>query len=306
MSSLCQAVESFLIAKELKRASPGTLALYRRLLADFQSFLGPNPEVGEIQPHDVRAFLLHCLRRQKRPGHGYVTKPDGGLSDETLAAYYRVLSSFFHWCKREGLLNGHWPMENVERPKPHKKVMRTLRKAEVERLLALVDKSGIEGRNLFVAFSLMARLGLRIAEVCNLRLGDVDLDTGAAIIWGKGDKERTLPIPKDLADVLRDYVSKVRPQYANGCDRLLVSYMGTPLLTSSLRKSFKRYAQREGIRGTPHTLRHSFATQCVRDGNSVFVLKEMLGHEDLKTTERYVHAVTLEDMAAALDKMDWL
>jgi site-specific recombinase XerD len=275
------------------------------LLADFHAFLADNRDVADIQPQDVRAFLVHCLRRPKGPGHGYVSKPGGRLPDETLAAYYRVLSSFFHWCKREKLLKGNWPMENVGRPGPGKMVLRTLRKEEVERLLALVDKPGIEGRNLYLAFSLMA-LGLRTGEVSNLRLAGFGLDHGAMVVRGKGDKERELPVPKDLADLLQAYVSEVRPQYANGCDRLLASYTGAPLLTSSLRKSFKRYAQRAGIRGTPHTLRHSFATEFIRQGGSVFVLQHMLGHEDLETTERYVHVVSLEDKADALARMDWV
>jgi len=95
-----------------------------------------------------------------------------------------------------------------------------------------------------------------------------------------------------------------RPSHqTNGCDRFLVSYTGEPLRPSSLRRSFQRYARRAGIEGTPHVLRHSFATKAVRNGVSPFVLMRLLGHSDIKTTMRYVHATSFDDLAAALDKM---
>ncbi|TKJ29701.1 MAG: integrase [Chloroflexi bacterium B3_Chlor] len=83
----------------------------------------------------------------------------------------------------------------------------------------------------------------------------------------------------------------------------MVSYTGQPLRPSSLRRSFKRYSERADIVGTPHVLRHSFATKAVRSGVSPFVLMRLLGHSDITTTMRYVHASSFGDLVAALDKM---
>ena len=306
MATLRDATQSFLVSLELAGKSPLTLDSYGRHLSEFEDWLDKPLAVDEIESSHVEGFLLHLKRRPKRPGYQHRKEPQGGLSPETMRHYYWTLRSFFDWCERRGLLNDHRPMETVEKPTKEEREVRTLSKQEIGRLLALVDKPEDKKRTLLVAFTLMARLGLRISEVCSLLLADVNLETGWLFVQGKGKKERRLPIRNGLAHLLQTYVSEVRPEYANGSDRVLVSYTGSPLLPSSLRKSFARYAKRAGISGTPHTLRHSFATQFIRDGGSVYTLKRILGHSDIKTTERYIHAASVDDMAAALDKMDWV
>jgi len=304
--TVSHAQASFLEAVELSNRSPQTVALYSRLLGDFRSWLseqGPPLAVADIEARHVRGFLLDLSRRPKRPGHQHRSTPTGGLSTETRRGYHRVLSSFFGWCEREGLLNGHRPMQNVPRPRPEHKEMPVLSDGEVARFLALLDKPSSKKRTLFVAFSLMWRLGLRISEVCDARLSDLDLDNGSLLVRGKGRKQRRLPITNGLGPVLRTYLADLRPRYANGCDRLLVSYTGQPLRPSSLRRSFTRYARRAGIAGTPHTLRHSFATKAVRDGMQAFRLQQSLGHASIETTMRYVHAASLEDLRRAFEKL---
>ena len=304
---LRQAVGSYLDALELSNRSPHTVTTYARSLEELSGFLeessGNPPPVQDIEARHVRGFLLHLSRRPKRPGHQHRSTPTGGLATETLRGYHRVLSGFFGWCGREGLLNGHRPMQNVPRPRPEHKEIHALSDNEVRRFLALLDKPSSKKRTLFVAFSLMWCLGLRISEVCDVRLSDLDRETRLLLIRGKGRKQRTLTVTDKLGPVLRDYLADLRPRYANGCDRLLVSYTGEPLRPSSLRRSFTRYARRCGITGTPHTLRHSFATWYMRNGGNVFMLQRILGHSDIKTTMRYVHANSLEDMRRELEKV---
>ena len=300
---------SFLESLELGGKSPLTLDSYGRHLAEFEDWLRENEKpltVDEIQSSHVRGFLLHLTRRPKRPGYQHRAEPEGGLAPETLRHYYWTLVSFFNWCEDDRLLNGHKPMHNVAKPAKEQKEIRTLSDQEVQRFLDLLDKPEAKKRTLYVSFCLMARLGLRIGEVVKLRLSDVNLERGSILVRGKGKKERRLPIPNSLEKVLTEYIAEVRSRFANGSDRLLVSYTGSPLLTSSLRRSFHRYAKRAGIAGTPHVLRHSFATKAVRNGVSPFVLMRLLGHSDIKTTERYVHAASVDDMAAALGRMDWV
>jgi len=286
VATLRDATQSFLESLELAGKSPLTLDSYGRHLTEFEDWLDKPLAIDEIESSQVKGFLLHLKRRPKRPGYQHRTEPEGGLAPETMRHYFWTLRSFFGWSEHEGLLNGYRPMENVPKPASNRPEVRTLSKAEVGRLLDLLDKPEVKKRTLLVAFSLMAGLGLRISEVCNLRLADVNLETGWLFVQGKGKKERRLPIRNGLADLLQTYVSELRPKYANGSDTLLVSYTGSPLLPSSLR--------------------HSFATQFIRDGGSVYTLKRILGHSDIKTTERYVHAASVDDIAAALDKMDWV
>lgn len=305
--TLTQAQTSFLEALELADRSPHTLAAYARSLEALSDFLeessnGNPPAVQDIEAADVRAFLLHLSRRRKRPGHKHHTTPTDGLATETIRGYHRVLSAFFGWCEREGMLNGHRPMRNVPRPRPEHKEMPVLADEEVRRFLALLDKPSTKKRTLYVAFSVMWRLGLRISEVCDVRLSDLHLDRGSLLVRGKGKRQRRLPVGNGLETLLRGYLADVRPLYANGCDRLLVSYTSEPLRPSSLRRSFTRYAKRAGIEGTPHTLRHSFATKAAREGVHVLYLQRLLGHSSVTITERYFHN-SFEDMRRELEKL---
>ena len=154
--------------------------------------------VDEIESSHVKGFLLHLKRRPKRPGYQHRKEPEGGLAPETIRHYYWTLVSFFKWCEDERLLNGHKPMHNVAKPAKEQKEIRTLSDQEIERILDLLDKPEVKKRTLYVSFCLMARLGLRIGEVVNLRLSDVNLERGSILVLGKGKKERRLPIPNGL------------------------------------------------------------------------------------------------------------
>ena len=260
----------------------------------------------EIASSQVRGFLLYLARRTKKPGYQYRSQPKDGLSQDTLRGYYRVLSRFFSWCEAEGLLDGHRPMYNVEKPKADHKEITVLSDREVRALLDLVDKPSPQKRTLFAAFSLMHRLGLRIGEVCNLRILNVNLKNGSLLVDGKGRKQRRLPLRNGLEDILGDYIADVRPKFDRGTsDAVLLSWTGKPLTTSSLRKSFKVYAKRAGIEGaTPHSLRHSFATKFANENGNVFLLQKMLGHSSIETTRRYYHG-SFRDLEEALDKLDF-
>lgn len=304
--TLERARDCYLEAVESAGKSPRTIETYRPRLSEFETWLRANKGplvVEEITSAETRGFLLDLNRRPKRPGHLHRSKPQGGLAAETIRGYYKTLGSFFSFVEREGWLNGHEPMSNVEKPKAEHKEVRILSDSEIERFLSLLDKPTFTKRTLFVAFSLMWRLGLRVSEVCKVRLSDLNLEQGSLLVRGKGRRHRLLPIPNSLRDLLNAYLTEVGPRYANGCDSLLVSSVSKPLHTSCLRKSFTRYAKRAGIVATPHVLRQSFATKAVRSGVSPFVLMKLLGHFDLKTTIRYVHANSFDDVAAALDMM---
>lgn len=156
---------------------------------------------------------------------------------------------------------------------------------------------------MYVAFSLMYGLGLRISEACNARLSDLNFQQRSLLVRGKGHRERTHPVLKGLEEILQTYMRGVKPTVANGCDRRLVSYVDEPQRPGRLRKSFAGYAERAGIVGTRHVLRYPFATRVVRSGVSPFVLMKLVGHANVKTTMRYVHANGFDDLVAALDKM---
>lgn len=117
---------SFLDGLELGGRSPSTLESYRRHLRELEGWLRQNDKplaVEEIEPSHVRGFLLHLSQRRKRRGFQYRNQPQGGLAPDTLRAYFRALSAFFSWAQAEGLLNGHQPLRNLQKPKAgHKEI----------------------------------------------------------------------------------------------------------------------------------------------------------------------------------------
>jgi integrase/recombinase XerD len=306
-NSFLEAQHLFLEALEAADRSPNTLSTYASSLQELADWLADNEmplALKDIEPAHIRAFMAYLKKRPKRRGYQQHTVPKGGLATETRRGYHRVLSAFFGWCEREGLLNGHWPMRNVPRPRPEHKEMPVLTDKEARRFLGLLDKPGVKKRTLFMAFSLMWRLGLRVSEVCDLRLSDLNLEQGSLLVRGKGKKQRRLPVGNGLEGLLKDYLTDLRPRYANGCNRLLVSYTGDPLSADSLRRSFTRYAERANIKGTPHTLRHSFATKAAREGIHILYLQKLLGHSSVTITERYFHS-NFEDMQRELEKLSF-
>jgi len=307
--ALTQTREAFLEALEQGGRSKATLKLYERNLREFEAWLNGNgkpPGVEGITPSMIRGFLLHLARRPKKPGHQYRSQPKDGLSQETLRGYYRVLGCFFSWCEAEGLLDGYRPMKNVTKPKADHKEITLLTGEGVKALLDLVNKSSPQKRTLFTAFSLMYRLGLRIGEVCNLKIFKVNLKNGSVLVEGKGRKWRRLPLRNGLETILEDYLENVRPKFDKGLsDALLLSWTGKPLTPGSLRKSFKRYAKRAGIEGaTPHALRHSFATRFANQNGNIFLLQKILGHSNIETTRRYYHG-SFRDLEEAMDKLEF-
>lgn len=304
--TLTESRVSFIESLELSGRSPGTLALYDRFLKELEVWLRENNEpliVDEIQSRHIRGFLLHLARRPKKAGFQYRIKPKGGLAPETLRGYHRVLSSFFSWCEVEGLLNGHEPLRNVSKPSPEHKEATVLSDDEVGRFLKLLDGPSPQKRTLFVAFSLMWRLGLRVGEVCSLRMQDLSLEQGCLVVRGKGRKQRRLPVTNGLETILEDYLEHVRGRFDKGrSDALVLSCVGKPLRPDSLRKSFRRYAKRAGVAGTPHSLRHSFATKAARSGVNVLYLQKLLGHSSVTTTERYFHS-GFEDLQREVERL---
>lgn len=304
---LMEARVSFRESLELAGRSPATLALYDRFLKELESWLSNNGKpltVEEVESSHVRGFLLHLSWRRKRPGYRHRCRPQGGLAPETLRGYYRTLSCFFAWCKREGLLNGREPMRNVRKPSPEYKEMTVLTDEEVGRFLTFLDKPSAQKRTLYVAFSLMWRLGLRVGEVCQLRLSGLNVEAGSLLVRGKGKKQRRLPVSVRLRGILQSYVEDIRPKLDKGCsDALLLSCVGKRLRPGSLSKSYRRYAGRAGVPGTPHLLRHSFATRAARSGEHILYLQKVLGHSSVTTTERYFHCA-FEDLRRELDKLE--
>ncbi|MBI4579401.1 MAG: tyrosine-type recombinase/integrase, partial [Planctomycetes bacterium] len=170
---------------------------------------------------------------------------------------------------------------------------RILNYRQVEALLNLPDEEEPLALRDRAILEMFYAAGLRVSELTGLRLEDVQLDIGYVRCLGKGRKERIVPLGEPAIQAVREYLSQLRPQLADGhgCDRLFLSRTGKPFDRTNCWRLVVKYARRMGITGklSPHTLRHCFATHLLSNGADIRMVQEMLGHADIATTQIYTH-----------------
>ncbi|MBC7106013.1 MAG: tyrosine recombinase, partial [Firmicutes bacterium] len=180
----------------------------------------------------------------------------------------------------------------VPSPRRGLKLPQVLTVGEVDRLLAQARPSTPTGLRDRAMLELLYATGLRVSELVELRLADVNLAQGYVRCLGKGQRERVVPFGSVAAAHLRSYLAEVRPRLAGRRNPyLFVNRRGRPLSRQALWKLIRKYALRAGIAKTigPHVLRHSFATHLLENGADLRTVQELLGHADISTTQIYTH-----------------
>ena len=224
------------------------------------------------------------------------TKP---LRPATIATYHRHLKAFFSWTVAEEYL-AESPMDRVPAPVARDDQVQPFTKQQLQDLLAATQHSNYPKRDEAILLFLIDT-GVRVSELCDLRMRDVDFMEGLARIHGKGDKYRTVYFGRCAARALRAYL---RQEDRSPDDPLFISERGldtgAKLTRWGVSQIIERLSKRAGIvraRCGPHTFRHTFAVEFLRNGGHVFTLKEMMGHCGLAMTNRYV-ALAEADMQA--------
>jgi len=255
--------------------SPHTLAAYRRDLSQLQALLGGTPllEAGE-------ADLLDCVARRYAQGY----------KGRSSARWLSCIKGFYRHQTARGRLSGD-PAARLEAPRTGQALPGTLSEAEVERLLAapsLDDPLGLRDRAML---ELLYASGLRVSELVELTLTQVNRRQGVVRVIGKGSKERLVPLGQQALYWLDRYLEEARPALAGDApgSALFPSRRGGPMTRQTFWHLIRRHAQRAGIRSgiSPHTLRHAFATHLVNNGADLRAVQLMLGHADLSTTQIY-------------------
>lgn len=216
-----------------------------------------------------------------------------GVSAHTQARILSGLKSFFSFLKIEYGLKEN-PMELIQPPRLERKLPDTLNIQEIDRLIAALDLSGKEGMRNKAMLEVLYGCGLRVSELINLRLSNLNLRDGFIKVEGKGNKERLVPIGHQAIKYLRMYLEEVRPsQKINPGheDMVFISKRGTSLSRVMVFLMIKGLAEKAGIHKniSPHTFRHSFASHLVEGGADLRAVQDMLGHESITTTEIYTH-----------------
>ena len=221
------------------------------------------------------------------------TLMDLGIANRSIARILAGVRSFYHFLIAEREIVDD-PTELLESPARGERLPDVLSIEEIDALIAAIDLSKDEGQRDRAILETLYSCGLRVSELCQLKISDLFLDEGFIRVHGKGKKERLVPISQRAIDELeswfvdRDHVS-IRP---GNEDFVFLSFRrGSPLSRISVFHIVKMLCLKVGIRSTvsPHTFRHSFATHLLEGGANLRAIQEMLGHEDIGTTEIYMH-----------------
>lgn len=279
-----EAVESFLQYLERERnMSTHTIRNYGVDLSQFCSYL---QESGEMPLFPAR--ITHLSVR------GFMAQMDEkGLSKQSVARKVAALRSFYKFLMKRGLVDNN-PALSVRTPKLEKKIPTFLSISEVERLLTMPDITKFIGARDKAILELLYSAGLRTFELVGLNNEDVDLERQVLRMRGKGMKERVNPIGRYAVEALQVYILK-RDTHSERSrfdpDALFLNFRGKRLTTRSIRRLLACYVKDAELPDSvsPHTLRHSFATHLLQRGADLRVVQELLGHENISTTQIYTH-----------------
>ena len=229
---------------------------------------------------ELRAYLDHLYA--------------SGLGSRSVARHVTTLRGFFGFLLREGLISSD-PSEHLRTPKMWQTIPKFLHLDQIERLLALPDRSRPAGLRDRAMLELLYASGLRVSELCGLGVSDLNLEMGVLRTTGKGNKQRLVPVGKEAIQSVREYLKSGRGALLKGraSRYLFVTARGTSMTRQSFWKLLTGYGKRAGMfHGiTPHVLRHSFATHLLEGGADLRSVQAMLGHSDISTTQIYTHVV---------------
>jgi integrase/recombinase XerD len=263
-----------------KGLSRNTIEAYSHGLNRFLDYLRKKGtrEWAKVSKFEVRAFLLF-LKRQ-------------GLSTKTVVRNLVAIRTFFKFLIQEGFLEFN-PVEELESPKVAKTLPEILSLKEVEQLLEQPNPQTPLGTRDRAMLELLYATGMRVSELTQLPTHQINLEGGFVLVYGKGSKERIVPLGKEAMKWVDLYLKTAREKLAKGRESptLFINRSGKGMSRQRFWKSLKAYGQRAGIRKriTPHLLRHSFASHLLERGADLRSVQMMLGHVDISTTQIYTH-----------------
>lgn len=284
---------------------------FERVLKDFSYYLRMERRMSantvSAYCGDVEAFLEWS---GKMPVYAsgddigkYLYARSSELAKSSQARMLSSLRTFFDWCVMEGERKDN-PCDSVEAPKLGEYLPGVLSVEEVGAILDSVDTGSVSGLRDKAILEMLYGCGLRVSELCSLRISHVYLEDAFIRVVGKGDKERLVPFGDMAAGSFLAYM-EVRPVPATPAaeDIAFLNLRGTPLSRVSVFNMIKKQALVAGVNKevSPHTFRHSFATHLIENGADLRVVQEMLGHESILTTEIYTHVDTRTWQAAILE-----
>lgn len=272
------------------------------ILDDFLIYIasekGLSPRTVEAYSNDIRAFFYFLKQtnvsdiQHVESDHvvDFISKLKiDGYASSSVARNLIAIKVLCRFLKREGSVASNIALY-LDTPKIWQLIPEVLSYEEVEKLLNTPDISTFQGCRDKAVLEVIYASGLRVSEVCSLKIYDVDDEF--VRVMGKGRKERVVPIGGKAIAAVDDYLNRFRSQYnSDTLQELFLTSRGTPIDRISVWKMIKAYAKKAGITKniSPHTLRHSFATHLLDNGADLRIIQEMLGHASISSTDRYTH-----------------
>ncbi|MDR0590388.1 MAG: tyrosine recombinase XerD [Puniceicoccales bacterium] len=275
---LSGALERFFIFLELERAvARNTADAYGSDVRLFCKFCG-DCDIRKISREEVASWIKFLW--------------EGGYERSSVARKLVALNTFFSFLLREKIVGEHI-MGDIFLPKRRRNIPDTLSLCEIEKILSVPDQNTPGGLRDYAMLELIYGSGLRISEACGLPLQAIDWDKNFIRISGKGNRERSVPVGGCAREALERYFAIGRPHFVkkNTGSYIFLSQRGGPISRKTFWRRLKDYGRAAGVvkNAKPHILRHSFATHLLENGADLRVIQEMLGHENIATTEIYTH-----------------
>ncbi|UCD63660.1 MAG: site-specific tyrosine recombinase XerD [Candidatus Zixiibacteriota bacterium] len=260
--------------KHERGLSQNSLDSYRRDLQQFFDFAG-KPGAAKVTPAMVSRYVSDLGRRCRKPA--------------TIARKISSLKQYFNYLQQDAVITEN-PVGSFSAPRIMRYHPQHLSAGEVEAIINAIDVSTDSGRRDRAILELLYGSGLRISELIDMEIGNVEFEAGFIRVIGKGNKERLVPLGEFAREATLAYLnSRARNKFANKSKALFINKMGKKFSRVSVWKIVRKAVARAGITKavTPHTLRHSFATHMLEGGADLRIVQEMLGHADISTTQIY-------------------
>ena len=277
MSKLSKLIEEFLRYLLIDKGySNNTIESYKRDLEKFLIF-NKDKDINSIKNNDLKEYIKY-LNEEK-------------LNEKSIARNISSIKSFYKFLSIQKYINNN-PSDSIFQPKLKKSLPSILTEEEVLKLLDIKLTDNFSYRNKAM-LELMYASGLRVSELVNLKLQDIDLNQDIIRTFGKGSKERVIPIGDYAKEYLEKYIYEYRGSMLKkeSSEYLFLNNHGKKMTRQGFFKIIKKITQEKGINKdlSPHTLRHSFASHLLKHGADLRTIQELLGHSDISTTQIYTH-----------------
>ena len=258
-----------------KKYSKNTVISYNRDLDKFNKYLN-NKNIKNVTKEDIKKYLNEISKE---------------INSKSVSRNISTLKSFYKYLKINKIIEKN-PMDQINNPKTKKALPKVLTEEEINKILDINLKTNFDFRNKAM-LELMYSSGLRVSELIELKINDIDLNNDSVKVFGKGSKERIIPLNDYAKEALNEYITVHRKElFKNGENNyLFLNNHGNKMTRQGFFKTLKKIAKEKNIKTefSPHTLRHSFATHLLKYGADLRSIQELLGHSDISSTQIYTH-----------------